>query len=257
MYKLLLVDDEPLIIKGIRSLVDFEALSITEVFEASNGEEALGLFQLHQPDIVLADINMPKMNGLEFTAAAKAIKPDVKIAIITGYDYFDYVVAALKSGVDDYILKPVSKKDISEVLTKLILKLQTTHSQSELSELLDGLISKSNILSDDSYRSKIQKEIEANISNMEFSLTYLAKQVSLSIPYLSSLFKRIYGVNFQDYILSARLDRAKILLLSTDMKIYEIAAAIGFDDPNYFSASFKRKFNYSPNQFKERARDKK
>jgi two-component system response regulator YesN len=257
MYKLLLVDDEPLIIKGIRSLVDFEALSITEVFEASNGEEALGLFQLHQPDIVLADINMPKMNGLEFTAAAKAIKPDVKIAIITGYDYFDYAVAALKSGVDDYILKPVSKKDISEVLTKLILKLQTTHSQSELSELLDGLISKSNILSDDSYRSKIQKEIEANISNMEFSLTYLAKQVSLSIPYLSSLFKRIYGVNFQDYILSARLDRAKILLLSTDMKIYEIAAAIGFDDPNYFSASFKRKFNYSPNQFKERARDKK
>jgi two-component system response regulator YesN len=254
MYKLLLIDDEPLIIKGIRSFVDFEALSITEVFEASNGEEALELFQLHLPDMVLADINMPKMNGLDFAVAAKTLKPDVKIAIITGYDYFDYAVTALKSGIDDYILKPVSKKDIGEVLKKLILKIQAAHSQSEVSLLLGDLLSKSKIQEDESYKSRIQKEIEANISNIDFSLTYLSKQMSLSVPYLSSLFKRLYGINFQDYVLTTRLDRAKILLLSTDMKIYEIAAAIGFDDPNYFSASFKRKFNYSPNQFKEKSK---
>jgi two-component system response regulator YesN len=256
MYKLLLIDDEPLIIKGIRALVDFKALSITEIYEASNGEEALELFHLHQPNIILADINMPKMNGLDFAVAAKAIKPEVKIAIITGYDYFDYAVTALKSGVDDYILKPVSKKDIDEVLKKLILKLEAIHSQSEVSSLVNELKHKSNISEDESYRSKIQKEIEANISNNEFTLTYLAKRVSLSVSYLSSLFKQLYGINFQDYMLSIRLDRAKILLLSTDMKNYEIAAAIGFDDPNYFSACFKRKFDCSPNQFKERARDK-
>ncbi|MHB8128884.1 MAG: response regulator transcription factor [Mobilitalea sp.] len=254
MYKLLLVDDEPLIIKGIRSFVNFDALSITEVYEASNGEEALELFKLHLPDMVLADINMPKMNGLDFAVAAKAIKPEVKIAIITGYDYFDYAVTALKSGIDDYVLKPVSKKDIGEVLKKLIIKIQAAHNQSEVSLLVGNLMSKSNLQEDESYQSKIHKEIEANISNIDFSLTYLAKQLSLSVPYLSSLFKRLYGINFQDYMLTTRLDRAKILLLSTDMKIYEIAAAIGFDDPNYFSASFKRKFECSPNQFKEKAK---
>ncbi|MED4533172.1 response regulator [Metabacillus fastidiosus] len=255
MYKLLLVDDEPIIIKGIRSLVDFDALSISEVFEAYNGDEALEIFNTHLPDIVLADINMPKMNGLDFSASAKTVKPDVKIAIITGYDYFDYAVTALKSGIDDYILKPVSKKDIDELLKKLILKLQTDHSQLEVSRLVHDIINKSHTASDAGYKAEIQEIINVNISNVEFSLTYLAKQMSLSSTYLSSLFKRLYGITFQDYMLSIRLDRAKILLLSTNMKIYEIASAVGFEDPNYFSASFKKKFQYSPNQFREKARE--
>lgn len=255
MYKLLLIDDEPIIIKGIRSFVDFEALSITEIFEATNGEEALKSFKEYLPDLVLADINMPKMNGLDFAMAAKAIKPDVKIAIITGYDYFDYALIALKSGIDDYILKPVSKKDVQEALRKLIIKLQDTHNKSELSVLVSDLINKSNISVDEGYKVRIQREIEANIPNIDFSLTYLAQQLSLSSTYLSSLFKRLYGITFQDYMVSTRLDRAKLLLLSTDMRVYEIAAAVGFDDPNYFSTAFKKTFDCSPKEFKEKARD--
>ncbi|WP_391204360.1 response regulator transcription factor [Psychrobacillus sp. L4] len=255
MYKLLLVDDEPIIIKGIRSFVDFHALTISEVYEATNGEEALESFQTHLPDLVLADINMPKMNGLDFAIAAKDIKPDVKIAIITGYDYFDYAVTALKSGIDDYVLKPVSKKDIQETLQKLIHKLQSENSQSEVSRVVHDLISKSSNSKDIGYKGQIQKEIDANIANFDFSLTYLAKQLSLSTSYLSSLFKNLYGTTFQDYMLTMKLNRAKILLLSTDMKIYEIATAVGFDDPNYFSASFKKRFDFSPNQFKEKARE--
>ncbi|MBC7958842.1 MAG: helix-turn-helix domain-containing protein, partial [Vallitaleaceae bacterium] len=235
--------------------VDFEALSITEVYEAPNGEIALELFKAYQPDLVLADINMPKMNGLDFSIAAKAIKPSVKIAIITGYDYFDYAVKALKSGIDDYILKPVSKKDISAVLAKLIQKLQSEHTQTEVTNLLNNLIINTNVTEDEGYKARIQKEIETNVSNSGFNLAYLAKEMSLSPSYLSSLFKRLYGINFQDYMLSTRLERAKILLLSTDLKIYEIAASVGFDDPNYFSASFKRIFDCSPNQFKDKMRD--
>lgn len=255
MYKLLVVDDEAIIIKGIRSFVDFEELSICEVFEASNGETALAIFQEQSPDLILADINMPKMNGLDFAIAAKAIKPDVKIAIITGYDYFDYAVTALKAGIDDYVLKPVSKKDIQETLKKLIEKLQITQNQHEITRLVEGILHDTKINNDTSYKAKIQKEIDCNIANVDFSLNYLAKQLALSNSYLSSLFKRLYGKNFQDYMLSIRLDRAKIFLLSTDMKVYEIAAAVGFDDPNYFSATFKRKFDISPNQFREKMRD--
>ena len=255
MYKLLVVDDEAIIIKGIRSFVNFEELSISEVFEASNGETALEIFQDERPDLILADINMPKMNGLDFAMAAKSLKPDVKIAIITGYDYFDYAVTALKAGIDDYVLKPVSKKDIQETLKNLIEKLQATQNQHEITRLVEGILHDTKINNDTSYKAKIQKEIDRNIANVDFSLNYLAKQLALSNSYLSSLFKRIYGKNFQDYMLSIRLDRAKIFLLSTDMKVYEIAAAVGFDDPNYFSATFKRKFGISPNQFREKMRD--
>ena len=255
MYKLLVVDDEAIIIKGIRSFVNFEELSISEVFEASNGESALEIFKDHSPDLILADINMPKMNGLDFAIAAKTMKPNVKIAMITGYDYFDYAVTALKAGIDDYVLKPVSKTDIQETLKNLIEKLQATQSQHVLSRLVEGILNETKINDDTSYKAKIQKEIDRNIANVNFSLSYLAKQMSLSNSYLSSLFKNLYGKNFQDYMLSIRLDRAKIFLLSTDMKVYEVAAAVGFEDPNYFSATFKRKFNISPNQFREKMRE--
>ncbi|MBD7908421.1 response regulator transcription factor [Sporosarcina gallistercoris] len=255
MYKLLVVDDEPILIRGIRSFVDFEALSITEVMEAADGEEALDLFKTHRPDLVLADINMPKMNGLDFASAAKALKPNVKIAMITGYDYFDYAVAALKTGVDDYVLKPVSKKDIQELLQKLVGKVHEAHRQEEVTKLIDGLVQ--SVDSGDEttgYKYKIQQEINSNIDNIDFSLATLASKLALSPSYVSTLFKQLFGTTFQQYMIAARLDRAKLLLLSTEMKMYEIAASVGFEDPNYFSAAFKKRFSMSPNHFKEKSR---
>lgn len=256
MYKLLIVDDEAIIIRGIRSFVNFEALFISEVFEASNGEAALEMFKMHQPDLILADINMPKMNGLDFAAAVKDLKPDVKIALVTGYDYFDYALTALKAGVDDYVLKPVSKKDIEQTLQKLIQKRQQANNFEEVTRLVQDLKKNTDAADDDTgYKVKIQKEIEDNFANKDFSLTFLAKQLALSTSYLSSLFKRLYGQTFQEYMLAMRLDRAKILLLSTQMRVYEIAEAVGFEDPNYLSASFKRKFMISPNQYRERTKE--
>lgn len=256
MYTLLVVDDEPILIRGIRSFVDFDALSITEVLEAANGEEALELFKTHRPDIILADINMPKMNGLVFASAAKALKPNVKIAMITGYDYFDYAVAALKTGVDDYVLKPVSKNDIQELLQKLIGKVQEAHRQQEVTKLVDGLIqSKDSGEETTGYKYQIQQEINSNFDNIEFSLATLASKLALSPSYVSTLFKQLFGTTFQQYMIAVRLDRAKLLLLSTDMKMYEIAASVGFEDPNYFSAAFKKRFSLSPNQFKEKSRE--
>lgn len=254
MYRLLVVDDEPIIIRGIRSLIHFEELGISEVYEATNGEEALSCFKEHLPDLVLADINMPKMNGLDFVIAAKEIKPDVKIAMITGYDHFDYALTALKAGVNDYVLKPVTRKEIQVTLQKLINLLKTTQQQQELTKVVEDMLSDVTV-EDTGYKFKIQKEIEKNINNPSFSLRLLAKELALTPSYTSTVFKNNFGKTFQDYILTTRLERAKIYLLSTDMKIYEIAEAVGFEDANYFSASFKKKWAYSPNQYRERVKE--
>ncbi len=101
MYNLLIVDDEPLVRRGIKSLVDFTQLNIELVFEATNGQEALDIMMDQHIDFILADINMPKMDGLTFADKAKRVNPHIRIALITGYDYFDYAVQALKIGVDD------------------------------------------------------------------------------------------------------------------------------------------------------------
>lgn len=119
MYNLLVVDDESIIRRGIRELVDFESLGIGGCFEAEDGEKALAVMKEHPIDLILADINMPVMSGLEFCRRAKELDAGVKIAILTGYDYLDYAIRAIKIGVDDYALKPLSKDDIQKLLSGL------------------------------------------------------------------------------------------------------------------------------------------
>jgi two-component system response regulator YesN len=188
VYKLLIVDDEPIIRKGILSFVNMEELNISEVFEAADGKAALELFKEKLPDLLLIDINIPKMNGLELASACKDIKPEVRICLVTGYDYFDYAVKALKLGVDDYILKPSTKKDIGEMLGKLINKITESRYKSEVEGILDGLSSKPRPMDEEGYKAKIYKEIEENIGNSEFSLYLLADKMGLSFGYLSGLF---------------------------------------------------------------------
>ena len=252
MYKLLIVEDEELVRKGIQKFVPFEQLHISEIFEASDGEEGLRLFELHSPDLVLLDINMPKMNGLDFARKAKELRPPVKIAIMTGYDYFDYAVTALKLGVDDYVMKPISRKDVSEVLGKLVNKLKHDGLQTEVYETIESYKSKTAVTDEAGLKGTIAQLIEQNISSTDFSFSMLANEVGFSAGHMSGLFKRLFGTPFQDYFVSLRLERAKLLLLTTDKKIYEISEKVGFDNPNYFSAAFKKKYGCSPLQYRER-----
>jgi len=250
MYNLLVVDDESIIRRGIRELVDFYGLGIDQCFEAENGEEALKVMEHHRIDLILADINMPRMSGLEFCRHAKEREEAVKIAILTGYDYLDYAIRAIKIGVDDYALKPLSKDDIQKLLFGLVEKKKKADSFSAVQQAVDNLTS--GVGADDSggVKKQMTDMLEKHLSDSGFSLSAMASQLGYSVSYLSTLFKKYFGENFRDYLLDLRLEHAKILLLSTQMKNYEIAAAVGIDDPNYFSVCFRRKYNQTPKEFK-------
>lgn len=255
--KLLIVDDEPIIREGIKSLVDLSGLGIKTIYEASNGEKALEIFNLYLPDIVLADINMPRMNGLEFSERIKQTKPEVKIALITGYDYFDYARQAIKIGVEDYILKPVSKSDITSLLASLVAKVKTDEEQKRLQEIIKKQTGakienqEAQAMKGSDYKHQIQSFLDQHIYDEELSLQLIAETLILSSGYLSGLFKKEFGLSFKEYVLSKRLDQAKILMLSTDMKNYEVSEAIGLKDANYFSAMFKKHTGMSPNKYRE------
>ncbi|WP_227872417.1 helix-turn-helix transcriptional regulator [Paenibacillus albus] len=94
--------------------------------------------------------------------------------------------------------------------------------------------------------------MEDSVANPDFSLAILASQIGFSSGYMSVLFKRLFNVSFQDYLLGMRLERSKLQLLTSDLKIYEISTSLGFDNPNYFSAAFKKKYGLSPLQYRER-----
>lgn len=119
MFKVLLVDDEEEVRNGIRDRIDWAKYGFEVAGEAENGREALNFFDEFLPDVVVTDINMPFMDGIELAAEISRDYPTVKVIILTGFDDFKFAQAAIKYGVTDYILKPVLPKDINELLQKL------------------------------------------------------------------------------------------------------------------------------------------
>lgn len=129
MYRLLIADDEPRIRRGIRSL-EWETLNVEVVAEASNGVEALELVENHAPDIMLVDINMPYLNGLQLIEQVKKVRPQCVMIIVSGYDEFEYAKEAVKLNVFDYILKPVNRKELMNTVVRAIEVIQkNTHEE--------------------------------------------------------------------------------------------------------------------------------
>lgn len=123
MWKLLIADDEPKIRRGIENILNWNEFNIDIVGEAEDGELALEAIQEKKPDIILLDINMPFLNGLNLLQRLKEINNKSIVIIISGYDDFSYAQKALKFNVFDYILKPVNKKNMEDIITKATYKL--------------------------------------------------------------------------------------------------------------------------------------
>ena len=134
MYKVVLVDDEELIIEGMKQLVDWESLGCRIEGAAYDGDEALDIINETEPDIIITDIRMPSMNGLEMIDHVKEQFPDVVIMIMSGYSDFEYAQKALEKGAACYMLKPVLEKDLRERILQAVKKLDEKRLQKQKEE---------------------------------------------------------------------------------------------------------------------------
>ena len=125
MVKLVVADDEERVCRLIVALGNWEELGIKVVGTAANGIQALELIRKEKTDILITDIRMPGLNGLELIEKVREISPDIKIMIISGYANFEYAQNALKQGVSDYLLKPINKDALNESLTKMVNQIET------------------------------------------------------------------------------------------------------------------------------------
>lgn len=124
MFTIQLVDDEPIVRKGLKKLIAWEELGFEIVCEAENGEEALAQLATQKVDVIITDIGMPIMNGIEFMKEARNQEYVGEIMVLTAYGEFEYAKSAIKYGVTDYILKPIEEKQITETLNKIKRKLE-------------------------------------------------------------------------------------------------------------------------------------
>lgn len=124
MYKVVIADDEQMIREGLKLLIDWKSLNLVLVGEAEDGLSALRLVERHKPHILVTDVKMPGMSGLEVIRKINESGMDIRNIIISGYDDFLYVKEALRYGVADYILKPVREDDLVSILKEVVSNIE-------------------------------------------------------------------------------------------------------------------------------------
>ncbi|MCJ8013047.1 response regulator transcription factor [Paenibacillus sp. KQZ6P-2] len=145
MYKVFIVDDEPFIIEGLYDILDWSSFGLEIVGHAENGRQALDALASTPVDLLITDISMPVMNGLNLIAEARKLHPDLKVIILSGFNEFDYLKEGMKLGIENYLLKPINVEELESTLSNTVEKMDSTRS-SELYGTFDVQILKDNTL---------------------------------------------------------------------------------------------------------------
>ena len=244
MIKVLIVEDENLIRKKLLHFIDYDALGMVVVADGSNGVEGVDLIKKYQPDIVIADINMPEKDGLDMIK--ETLDYDYIAIIISGYDYFSYAQRALKYGVTDYLLKPISLDDLNEALVnarEIIYKKRSVISRnSDIENAID-------ISTDEAIKDSTVVEMINFIKNNyqdKISISDLSKKLAYSESMLNRKFKKEVHITFNEYLNRYRINKAIELLKNSDYNITEISYMCGYSSAKYFSRVFKKYLGISP-----------
>lgn len=241
MYKLIIIDDEEKIVDGIADLFPWESIGFEVVGRFTSAKQALQFLDDHTVDVVMTDIEMPDMTGVQLSEAL-ASKPSIAIVFFSSYDRFDYMRAAIQNGVVDYLLKPIQYGALLDCFEKIHKRLDDTRRKpqpTQPAEYYDTII----------YR--VTEYLKTNFRSA--SLEGAAEEVNLSPTYLSKIFKSKSGTGFSETLHGIRMEKACAMLKDRNFKMYDIAYHLGYDNPKNFSRAFKSSFGMSPSEYRDNA----
>ncbi|MFT3680515.1 MAG: substrate-binding domain-containing protein [Ferruginibacter sp.] len=247
-YSALIIDDNA----DLRSFLKSKLSASFEIFEAEDGKTAIHQCFANVPDIIICDIALPFTDGLELT---RIFKSDIKTAhipiiLLTAKANLEQQVQGMKYRADAYITKPFNANFLEETIHSLLINRESLreHFSSDVSGAFKGnLIGKT----DKKFLNEFTTYVEANISNEDLGIDEICKSLGMSKMQLYRKVKSLLNVNINDYILQARLKKARYLLQNEKLSVSEVSYKVGFASPGYFSTVFKSKFNISPKDFKK------
>lgn len=244
--KVVVVEDEYYVRKGIIQTFDWESMGCEIVGEASNGKAGLTVIEEKQPDLIIADIEMPVMDGLEMIRLLRSKQNRAEVIFLTAHQKFTYVHSALKLEVVDYLLKPFRYEDLAECIRKVKIRLHRVDEE----QLKNMLLTETDIEAKNIYIKKAVAYVRKHYSE-EITVTELANHLALSEAYFCRLFKKETGYTFGQYLTNYRIHVAAGLLANFPLKVSEAASQVGFSDSNYFSVIFKKIMEMSPTEYQE------
>lgn len=226
-----------------------------KVLEATNGKEGWQKALAQHPQLIVSDVNMPYMDGIELSKKIKSDKrtSHIPVILLTALTGEEDQLKGLGTGANDYITKPFNF-ELLHVKIKNLLLLNSTL-KSTYTKQIKVLTPEVEIQSEDEQLLKtIMLYLEENLTNPQLSVEELSKHVGMSRSSLYSRLLEITGQTPVEFIRNVKLDKAAVLLEKSDMNIAQIAYSVGFSTPNYFAKAFKAKFNMLPSEYMNQMR---
>ena len=267
MHKVVLVDDEKIVLEGIQKVYKLEEYGFEVVGAFTDARYALTQIEKLDPQLIISDMKMPDMTGLEFIDNAKNIVPNAEFVVLSGHGDFVFAQESLKLGVADYLLKPVKKEAFAQMLVNMREKIDKKLEDLDYKARMENWI-KDNATDYPEFEQKAEKDdaqkpeeeksparqsgatgktvIKDALDYIEkhycenISLADVADAISISKNYLANLFKKEMNVTLINYVTNLRIEEAKRLLKEERLKMYEVAEAVGYNDYAYFSQIFKK-----------------
>jgi two-component system response regulator YesN len=189
------------------------------------------------------------MDGIEFADSVMKSYPNIKVVVISGYDDFKYAQRSIRAGIKDYLLKPINDEMVLETALKMKKEIE------EEREAISSITKEQDIYSlpgkkSNKFIDDITEYVKLNFGDCELTLSKVAHIFFINASYLSRIFKKEMGINFMEYLVRIRIERAIMLLNNMDLKAYEIGEKVGISDSSYFSTCFKKNTGYSISEYR-------
>ena len=254
MIRVLIADDERLEREALADLVvrRFEHEAVIQT--AENGRRAADTAILWEADLILMDIEMPGINGLDAARAVLEQRPECKVIFVTAYSLFQYAHEAMHLGACDYLLKPVDPDEAEAAIRRAIRQIEAGRKLAELAPVAPDPAADTAEAEDRNalVMAHVRRYMEDNYM-FDLSLDSVSEILHISPAYLSAQFKKYQKMNFLDCLTELRINAAKQLLTDPLRSAAEVASMVGYEDASYFARAFKKRTGMTPTQYRREA----